>query len=193
MIMTDGYIIKDYEGFGIQLTKKDGYILEKIRDLVGGTNPITKIDCSHKRKHMPGTKDMARLHVFSRKIAEDLKKLGVTRRKTKTLRYNGCVPKKYLSSFFRGLVDGDGTIGLRKNGYPWFSLSSASKNFLNDLSNVKKYKWKVGESKTKTGHIYSLRILGGQAEIIKFYKWIYEYSSDLYLRRKYEKVQNQIH
>lgn len=83
LIMTDGYIIKDYEGFGIQLTKEDGYILEKIRDIVGGTNPITQIDCSIKRKTFPNTKDMCRLHVFNKKMAKDLKKLGVVKRKTR--------------------------------------------------------------------------------------------------------------
>jgi len=188
LIMTDGYIIKDYDGFGIQLTEKDGYILEKIRDLVGGTNPITKIDCSHKRKHMPGAKDMARLHVFSKKIAQDLKKLGVIRRKTKTLRYNGCVPKKYLDSFFRGMIDGDGSIGVDGRGYYFWTLASASCLFLEDLERTYDFSFLHGYGKS----VDTLRVGGGQKEIRRMYKWMYKNKGDLYLRRKYDKVQNQI-
>lgn len=192
LIITDGYILKDYVGFGIQLTKEDEYILEKIRDLVGGRNPITQIDCSHKRKILHGSKDMVRLHVFSKKIAEDLKKLGVVKRKTKILRYNGCVPNKYLSSFFRGLVDGDGTVGVDKRGYYWTSIASASKEFLEDIQcNV--FRWKINTSKCKNGNlIHVLKVQGGQKEIFRFYSWLYKNKNDLYLRRKYAKVQDKI-
>ena len=44
LIMTDGYIIKDYRGVGIQLTEKDGYILRKIAKILGSTNKILHIN-----------------------------------------------------------------------------------------------------------------------------------------------------
>jgi intein/homing endonuclease len=166
--------------------------LEKIRDLIGGINPITKIDCSSKRKVLPNAKDMSRLHVFSKKNANDLKNLGVVKRKTKVLRYNGCVPDEYLSSFFRGLVDGDGSIGVDKRGYYWISIASASKEFLEDIQ-FKTFIWKINTSKCKNGNlIHVLKVQGGQKEIFRFYNWIYENKNDLYLRRKYVKVQSKI-
>lgn len=190
LIMTDGYIIKNYDGFGIQLTEGDGYILKKIRDLVGGTNPITHIDCSHKRKFFPNTKDMCRLHVFSKKIAEDLKKLGVVKRKTKILRYNGCVSKKYLSSFLRGLMDGDGSIGFSKKDYPWlYVFSSSSYGFVEDVKKIIKFKTSIRNSH---GNHWVLGIGGGRKGIFDFAKFIYSDKGDLYLRRKYAKVQNYI-
>ncbi len=192
LIMTDGYIIKNYVGFGIQLTETDGYILEKIRNVIGGRSPIMKINCDKKRETLRGARDMARLHVHNSIIAYDLKAIGVTVNKTKTLRYNNCVPLEYESSFFRGLIDGDGTIGFSKNGYPWFCLASASEMFLRDLTSIGSFKWSVGSSKTTTGRIYTLRVLGGRQATYDMYKWLYENKGDLYLRRKYEKVQSSI-
>jgi hypothetical protein len=192
LIMTDGYIIKDYTGFGIQLTKNDGYLLEKIASIIGARQGVTEIICDTKRKTMPNTKDMTRLTVHNRKIAEDLKLLGVTRRKSKTLAYNDCVPKKYLSHFFRGLVDGDGSIGKDSRGYYWMTLASASKTFLEEIR-CNNFLWSINSFKYKNGsYIHSLKVSGGQKEIFRFYKWIYNNKGDLYLRRKYEKVQNKI-
>jgi DNA-binding transcriptional regulator WhiA len=194
LIMTDGYIIKKYDGFGIQLTKNDGYILKKIRNLIGGSNPITHINCSTRRKNMPNAKDMARLCVFNKKIAMDLKKLGVLRNKSKVLRYNGCVPKKFINSFFRGLIDGDGCIYRSNSGRYQIQLSSASVKFLEDLSHIKsKFKFHIHNSIHKNGNIYyNLYLLGGRKACISFLKWIYSNKKDLFLRRKYAKVQNKI-
>jgi len=190
LIMTDGYIIKDYEGFGIQLTEEDGYILEKIRDLVGGTNPITHINCSNKRKILRNTKDMCRLHVFSKKIAEDLKKLGVVRRKTKVLRYNGCVPKEYMSSFFRGLLDGDGSIGFNARNYPWlYIFSSSSYGFVLDVRDLIQSKTSI---RNHGNNHWILAIGGGRKGMMDFARFIYKNKGDLYLRRKYGKVQDKI-
>jgi intein/homing endonuclease len=203
LIMTDGYIIKDYSGFGIQLTKSDGYLLKKIALIIGARQGVSQIVCNAKRKSTPNTKDMVRLSVHNRRLAEDLKKLGVTRNKSKTLRYAGSVPKKYLSHFFRGLIDGDGTIGVAKNNNIWCQLSSASSAFIGDLLglalsftlrlNTSITKYRSGKEKIiKECKMYTARVSGGNQETIRFLRWLYDDKRDLYLRRKYAKVQNQI-
>jgi hypothetical protein len=195
LIMTDGYVIKDYMGFGIQLTKEDGYILEKIAEIIGAIQGVSQINCDSKRKKMPTTKDMVRLTVHNRKISEDLKKMGVVKNKSKTLRYNNVVPKQYSSSFFRGLIDGDGCIHVKGNRIQ-IQLASASKLFIEDLKCVTDFNFSIHISgvkyKNSKSVMFNLYLKGGAKERIRFLKWIYEYKGDLYLRRKYAKVQNKI-
>ena len=201
LIMTDGYIIRDYSGFGIQLTKTDGYLLKKIALIIGARQGVSKIVCDARRKTIPNARDMTRLSVYNRKIAEDLKMLGVIKNKSKNLRYNKCVPKKYLSHFFRGLIDGDGCIGIGKR-YKSIccSLASASGGFINDLLGLKlpaalrlntSY-YSIPNKTIKKCKMYFARVSGGKKETIKFLRWLYKDKGDLYLRRKYAKVQNQI-
>ena len=195
LIMTAGYIVKDYCGVGIQLTKKDGYILRKIAKILGSTNKVLHINCDTKRKTLPNAKDMCRLTITNRKIAEDLKKLGVVRNKSKVLEYNGCVPDKYLSHFFRGLIDGDGCIGVTKGGYLRFSMGSASKKFIEAICNIKSYFYVRSKKVTRFKRcvFYELFISGGNAKIQEILRWMYKDKGDLYLRRKYDKVQNQVY
>lgn len=194
LIMTDGYVVDNYCGFGIQLTKNDGYILKKIGEIVGSDHAPTLMVCNSARKKYPNAKDMYRLIVTNKKISLDLKRLGVVKRKSKTIRYiNGVVPKKYLSHFFRGLIDGDGSIGVAKNGNIWCCLCSGSKGFINDIRLLlEQLKFKVSIIDRSMPELYVLRIVGGNKETIKFIKWLYNDKGDLYLRRKYAKVQNYI-
>lgn len=188
LILTDGYIVKDYSGFGIQLTETDGYILEKIANLLGKSAKVKKINCDGKRKTMPNARDMVRLTVHNRNMAKDLERLGVVRNKSKILRYNNCVQKKYLSSLFRGIIDGDGTIGKDGRGYYFAAIASASIVFCQNLYYANTpFEWGINN-----GPCYQLRIKNGQSEVFRFYKWIYKNKNDLYLRRKYEKVKDKI-
>lgn len=132
---------------------------------------------------------MVRLMVCNHKISEDLKKLGVVKNKTKVLRYNNCIPEKNMAAFCRGLLDGDGTIGInRSNGYPWVHLvSSSSFGFVEDLKNVLKFKMLINyPAKTH----YVLRVGGGIEGMKEFLDWIYKDKGDLYLRRKFERYEN---
>lgn len=200
LLLTDGYVIKDYMGFGIQLKEEDGYILEKISHRIGKSATVIHIDCEGKRKkarenglkNFVNAQDMKRLTAHNRKIAEDLKKLGMVRNKTYILR---CpfIYKKYLSSFFRGLWDGDGTIGIAKTKNIWCKIISASKLFIEDLFKIDiPFNFVIKTHSKACPHLYKLRLIGGNKETIKFLKWIYKYKGDLYLRRKYAKVQNKI-
>jgi len=187
LIMADGWILKDYTGFGIQLTKEDGYILKKISDLIGSTHELQYLNYDKVRKKLKNAKDMYRLTVYNRKIAEDLQKLGVVKNKTKILRYNGCVPDEHISSFLRGLMDGDGTVGFGKNGFPWCHVcSTASFEFAEDLVKLNP-NFNIDRS---TSYLWNVRVGGGKRKILEFIKSLYKNKGDLYLRRKYEKMQN---
>jgi len=47
--------------------------------------------------------------------------------------------------------------------------------------------------KGKMKKIFVLRASGSKKEVIRVIKWMYSHKGDFYLRRKYEKVQNQIY
>ena len=159
LIFTDGYIIKDYSGFGIQLTESDGYLLNRIANLIGAKQGTAKINGDTKRKSLKGARDMVRLTVHNRKMAEDLRSLGVVRNKSKILRYNNCVPSQYLSSFFRGLIDGDGCI-CTVNGRIQIQISSASKGFVEDVKMAvfNRFKFSIHYPKID---FYNLYLYGG--------------------------------
>ena len=194
-LLTDGYVIKDYNGIAIQLNEDDGYILERMSKRLGESTTIIHIDCSRRRKYgsknFRNVRDMKRMSCFCPSMANDLKKYGMIKNKTLTLEFPLGVPKKYLSSLCRGLWDGDGTVGIAKTKNIWCQIVSASSNFLYKLSENIPFLNRV-QNPSKGLNLYTLRICGGNKETKRFLKWIYKYKSDLYLERKYAKVQSQI-
>lgn len=196
LIMTDGYILKDYQGFGIQLTKGDKYLLENISKHLGESATVVDIKVDKKREKLPNAKDMARLTVHNRKIAEDLKTLGVVRNKSKILRYKkDLVRPEYLGAFFRGLIDGDGCIGIYNN-HVQIQLCSASEKFIEDLYEINKNMFSIHHSFTerdnKRSEMNVLYIKNGKMARLDFLKWIYSNKGNLFLERKYEKIKDQI-
>lgn len=110
-IFADGGIVKithngssDKLGFG--QNKKDIDILRKIKQ-----------ELSAKQALSPSGK-YVHFSIFSQVIVDDLKKLGVTYRKSfrKTPGKIPKIPKKYIRDFIRGIVDGDGSINFNKRG-----------------------------------------------------------------------------
>lgn len=194
-LLTDGYVIRDYNGIAMQLNEDDGYILERISQRLGRSTTIIHIDCSRKReygsKNFRNARDMKRMSCFCPSMANDLKKYEMVKNKTLTLEFPSGIPKKYLSSFCRGLWDGDGTVGIAKTKNIWCQIVSASPNFLYKLSENIPFLNRV-QKPSRGLNLYALRICGGNRETKRFLKWIYKYKSDLYLERKYAKVQNQI-
>jgi len=194
-LLTDGYVIKDYNGIAMQLNEDDGYILERISERLGESTTIIHIDCSKKRKYgsksFRNVRDMKRMSCFCPAMANDLKKYGMIKNKTLTLEFPSTISKKYLSSLCRGLWDGDGTVGIAKTKNIWCQIVSVSPIFLYKLSKSIPFLNHV-QRPSKGLNLYTLRICGGNKETKRFLKWIYKYKSDLYLERKYAKVQNQI-
>ena len=188
-------------GFGIQLIESDGYLLQKIADRIGcSTHGLQHINYDNRRRTMPGAHDQVRLCVYNKKIAEDIKELGVTRNKSRTLAYNGGVPDRFLPSFFRGLMDGDGNITIRSKPKRFeCTLSSASKVFLNNLTDILAGRFSTSVRKRSPGKLsrnpfFIFRVAGGFEEGKRFAKWMYKDcdGQSLMLERKYEKVQSYI-
>ena len=192
-LLTDGYVIKDYSGIGIQITETDGYVLEYMKPIFGNSCTIAHINCEGKRKKGRNSRDMTRLCVHNKTISHDLKKFGVIRNKT----YDVVCPKideRYQAAFCRGIWDGDGTVGIAKSNNIWCNFCTVSEEMA--YSFVKNMtccpcRFSI-DHPTKGCRIFHIRVAGGNAETIKFLRWIYKDKGIFYLRRKYAKVQDQI-
>jgi len=126
----DGYMRKE-KSYRIIFSGKDEGILIKIREAIDSNHPI-RLNC----------KDSCYFISFcSRKLYEDLAKLGGLRCKSKIMGFPN-MPRKFLPDFIRGYFDGDGSVffvkyirtkdkrltkELRTN------FTSGSRQFLNDL------------------------------------------------------------
>lgn len=143
LYITDGNIFfkskKDgSRGSGsIDLSSIDIDILEKIRDMVCPNLPIKKVvntNCS-------------RLRISNTEIANWFVLNECIPNKTKIVKFPN-IPPKYLKDFVRGLIDGDGSIGLYDRG-PMVRFDSASFLLIETLCEVIK-QWNISCKIIKT-------------------------------------------
>src|SRR3990167_9212314 len=100
----DGYLVLNKRGanfWNIQIT--DGKLLWSIRKAMHSKHKISV------RKGKGSERTAYRLQIGSKEMCGDLRCLGMSERKTKSLSVP-CVPEKYFSHFVRGYFDGDGNI-----------------------------------------------------------------------------------
>ena len=116
-IFADGGIVKvthngssDKLGFG--QNKKDIDILRKIKQELSAEQALS----------LSG--NYVHFSIFSQVIVDDLKRLGVSYRKSfrKSRGEIPNIPQKYIRDFIRGIVDGDGSISFDKREYPTLSI-----------------------------------------------------------------------
>jgi hypothetical protein len=193
---SDGYILKDYGGFGLSLQRRDRSIVEMFSSFLGDSANVKDYDRVDK---ITGRKrHISRVHVFNKKMAIDLKQLGVVRNKTRIMRLTSKLPCRLFNHFVRGCIDGDGCIGIYgKHKYPAVNLVSASEIFVDELQSkiinlgfdIRKRDVTALKYKDK---FFKLEVCGGRKLIYSFLKWLYKGHNGMLLRRKYEKVQSYI-
>ena len=172
--------------FSISLKKEDSYILKDLNSFLKSNYPIKEERIKLKEK----TYETSSLRISSKPFCESLEKFGIINNKTfkTTFNYNNEVPKEFLSSYLRGIFDGDG----------WFSNSLHTKGkskelgfcgtkeicegiqllLLNELN--------VRTNLSKIKKIYRIRI-SNKDDILKVYNYLYK-NKTYYLKRKYEKI-----
>ncbi len=178
-ILADGCIIKGtYKGysdalkFGVQ--KRDIDILEKIKKEFKSDHAISF------------NKNAAYLCITSQKIVDNLKKLGITYRKSLREKIPK-VPQRFIKDFIRGIVDGDGKVALGKDGYPQLSVCGGwrTMKFIRNyfLRKFKIYSKIFRSTRSKNGknylYIISYRVNSAKTLI----RYLYS-STTLYIDRK---------
>lgn len=164
--------IKRYYGVILKIHEKDIHILEFMKKEMGCDNSTFK-----KEKGSNCTS----LTISSKKIAEDLIKLGCTTKKSLTLKFPN-IESKYYNSFIHGYFDGDGSIYTFKNQIHFKLLGTYS--FLTSISKYfEKYGILYRVEKYPNSNIYQYRVFSKKS-IEKIYNILYKDTSNTFLERK---------
>jgi len=184
--VADGSITVNPRGseyFSIQITDKS--LLEKIRRVMHSQHKITA------KKVRINEKPLYRIQIGSKKICNDLRKIGLTERKAKRLQLPN-IPKNMFSDFLRGYFDGDGNVWVnymnKKRRTPTLiiqtAFTSCSKDFLYSLKNRLREASIHGGTLLKTQE-NTFRLQYSIRDSLLLYKIMYDsLDSDLFLRRK---------
>jgi hypothetical protein len=130
---------------------------------------------------------------YSQKIVDDLKKLGVSYRKSSQIARVKIpkIPKKYLRDFIRGIVDGDGSINFDKRGYPTLSICGR-KEIITFIRNHFFSKFNIYSKITrgkKNGKLMNLFYICYRTNSAKtLINYLYQ-NADLCLERKFQLAQ----
>ena len=177
-ITADGCLVEYANGYhGLDITSKDKGLLVLIKREMQAEHKIGKKPRGY------------RLQIRNRTIYNDLLRLGLTPRKSKTIKFP-YIPKKHFSEFVRGCFDGDGCVKVwqeKRWRRPWQLSSffcSASLVFLKELQ--KKLQSIGGLSRgwiwqhPRSSHYLSYAI----ADSLRLYQFIYQDNPQLCLERK---------
>ena len=195
LMYADGCIKTKQWEINISLQEEDKYIIERFCKALETDRPL--YFCPPNKK-FPHRKNQYRLIIKNKVMFNNLISLGVTPRKSLTLKFptEEQVPKNLLSHFIRGYFDGDGCVMLTK---PQYKTNFRSKTFgfvgtLDFLTNLHKILLNInigsiGKNicKVKDKEIYRLKYGGNQIAKI-FQDYIYKDSDPtLCLTRKRDK------
>jgi len=153
-LITDGCVRKrkDKNSYEIKLKlhKKDTAILEKFKKVLGFDGPV--------KFYKDGT---ASLSLISKKMYDDLGKLGVVERKT-FICYIPEIDTQFNRHLLRGIFDGDGCVGKKQA-----VLTTGSEKFANDFCDtVSKFGGKV--LKYKINNTYKLVLTKKQSNFLEY-------------------------
>lgn len=179
-IFTDGNINwkpeKSYRALTITASEKDKKHLEKIR---------LKLKSTKELLYSKSTKSY-RLIVNNKTICTDLMKLGLTPRKSLTVRFPK-VSEKCLRHFIRGVIDGDGNVRyVKRKRSPYFEItvSSGSKAFLEEMAEKISSSLGInGKVRKNKNDVFILQYSCRRG--LDLAKWVYK-NKNLCLNRKFQ-------
>lgn len=172
VIATDGNLSPDLRH--IHITSKDEEMMLNCKKCLGIDNMIGK-------KTRGGSKDKKYfvLQFGDKNFFEFLISIGITPKKSKTIGELK-IPKEYFKDFFRGCIDGDGSITISKHPeskHPQYKvrLCSASKLFLEWILNTTRELCSIQSGSIhlpKNSFVYTL--VFAKEDSIKISRWIYK-------------------
>jgi hypothetical protein len=178
--VTDGGVINESGNYYISWRLKDKDATETIQSILNHPKPPTK----------RVEKDNAywEVRVHSKKLVTKLEEIGIKPNKSLTVECPE-IPEEFLSHFFRGAVDGDGSIQT-KGTYLGVVLYSASHSFLNKLKDKIKFDCVFRTEDRKHLNKNDMHSLLYSSHISdKVCEWMYKDSENLRLERKFNNYQ----
>lgn len=178
-ILGDGCVDSERNKITISLQDRDSDILQKIKTELKFSGEI-----KFKKRTRESWKDQKYLSFSSKKIKEDLLKLGVGPRKSLTCDIpNIAFSDELFRHFLRGLSDADGTISLTKSGFVWGLCSSEKVNLY--ITDYLKNKLDIKSYTRFSKNCYYMNV-SKKNNVLKILNWMYK-DSNIYLNRKYNK------
>ncbi|WML44503.1 LAGLIDADG family homing endonuclease [Neobacillus sp. PS3-40] len=182
LVITDGYISDRKSVRYLSITQKDIPILKAISRYMDLDFSLIK----------PGkTRTTPTIMINSLKIINDLSVLGITTKKSHIVPFPD-VPKEFLPSFIRGVIDGDGWV--QDRGYV-MNVTTASIKFANGLLSVFQswsLKSEITSEKTKTGsNVYRVWVKG-KKDIVILSEVIYKNCNGDFISHKRERMTQRV-
>jgi hypothetical protein len=173
-LYADGSVYIHRPGIALALAAKDLSHLEKFRDFISPEQ--TNISCDKL--------NMYRITVYNKHIYEKVISHGCIPQKTFKLKFPDTVPPSLISHFIRGYFDGDGHIGIRKDGNVTFSILG-NLNFLQELHDIflKNLPGYKPGGLIKKGNIYSITKMACTKQVKELVQYLYK-DSLIFLERK---------
>lgn len=183
LLMADGSVSSIRNTITISLKKEDLHIIETFRSILKNNNIITK------------TKNNYRLVVYSKKMVNDLIKLGCVDRKTYTNSQFPLISIDMINHFIRGYFDGDGHIGMcesyskhknyKRINYTFYIL--LQENYKNYVKNFFKNEYNVDLAeyikKECSNNLFILKT-GQKEKLEMIYSSLYKNASLFLIRKK---------
>jgi hypothetical protein len=159
-LLADGWVLTGDKGISVAVGEDDISVLDYIRKTCQATAPYY---VKSRSSGFNAGGSLVGLNLCSRKMADDLASLGLTRNKSASA-FLPDVPNHLMRHVLRGLFDGDGYIGSRQ-----FILAGSS-DLLNDVVRIGR---NVGAAlSVGTANNYP-RLVGSRGSA-NFLRWLYE-------------------
>jgi intein/homing endonuclease len=176
----------------INIHEKDRNLLEMFKEDLESDSPIKEYVTNKNKKF---ESKQVKIDINSKKICNDLFKLGITSNKTNTLTMPN-IPINMLQHFIRGYFDGDGCFNYYKNktnnGYKFcFEVVGNSIGILHSIQTIFQENNIVTTIYTRKNN-NSYRLMTCNKNQIKLIiKYMYK-NSNVYLNRKFLKAQEML-
>lgn len=127
LIMTDGYVLSDRDGLGLDMADEDA--IKFVASTIG-TNYKTYIE--------EGRKNRYRVLINVQGISKEVERFGIVPRKSKIIEKPKLLDKErqYLPYIIRGIIDGDGCVSKTSYGGAQFYICSMSEQFVDWIIEV---------------------------------------------------------
>ena len=174
-LMADGYNNEKKRVVALRLSGVDTSHILKFQESISTNAPV--------KEFISNSRLFGMLDICSKKLSEDLAKLGCVQAKTKILTFP-TVPDIYQKDFIRGYFDGDGSICQSKTAS--CMDIAGTKEFLLDCQKILMRECALNLTKLNpVSSIFTLRY-GGNIQLKRIYDYFY-YPGCIKLDRKYDK------
>lgn len=177
-IVADGSV-SDNDALYLGLKRSDWKHVEKFKKFVGYEGR-----CYFNKGSKLGTPSYS-IRIGNTKLCQDLNKYGVVPRKTGSCYKSDLIPKALEKYFWRGVMDGDGTISFKSNNNALI-LSLVGDEKI--IKSFQKYCQELTNTKAKTHYrngVWYFNLTSNKAKTV--FRDIYgSYDNSLHLDRKYE-------